>query len=108
MDFMERLYIEKMFNFVRMKKKLTLFLDEPLIDKMKSLAQIKGTSISLMVEQIFVQQPITLDSSPLEKPNLEEDPFITKFGGLLKQYNQCSDAELKSMSMEMRLTRYAV
>ena len=53
MDFMERLYIEKMFNFVRMKKKLTLFLDEPLIDKMKSLAQIKGTSISLLVEQIL-------------------------------------------------------
>lgn len=105
---MERLYVAKMFKFVRMNKKLTLFLDEPLIAKMKSLAQTKGTSISLLVEQIFVEQPITLDSSTPKNPDLEEDPFITKFGGLLKQYNQYSDAELKSMSMEMRLTRHAV
>ena len=97
-----------MCKFVRMKKRLTLFLDEPLIAKMKSLAQTKGTSMSLLVEEILFQQLIIIDSSTLKNPKLEEDPFIKKFGGLLKQYNQYSDAELKSMSMEMRLMRHEV
>ena len=63
MHFTERLYGEKMCKFVRMKKRLTLFLDEPLIAKMKSLAQTKGTSMSLLVEEILFQQLIIIDSS---------------------------------------------
>lgn len=89
-----------------MKKKLTLFIDEPLIAKMKSIAQSKGTSVSQLVEQYFVQHLVSEENKLRTDLELEVDPFISKFGGILKNFNQLSDEEIKSISMEMRLKHH--
>jgi hypothetical protein len=99
-------YVDKLIKFARMKKKLTLFIDEPLIAKMKSMAQNKGTSVSQLVEQYFIQHLVSEETSVAMELGLEVDPFISKFGGILKEYNQLSDEEIKSISMEMRLKHH--
>lgn len=99
-------YVDKLIKFVRMKKKLTLFIDEPLIAKMKSMAQSKGTSVSQLVEQYFVQHLVSEETYVIKEMGLEFDPFISKFGGILKEFNQLSDEEIKSISMEMRLKHH--
>lgn len=74
-----------------MKNKLTLRLDESLINKAKEYANEKGTSVSQLVADYFALLQSENQSSP-DKKNLS--PITASLSGILKE-NEVSEEDYK-------------
>jgi hypothetical protein len=101
------IYVDKLYKFVRMKKKLTLLVDAVLIDRMKEHAAARELSMSLLVEQFFAQQ---LSHKERLEASIElsgEDRFISKFGGIASDFGAMSDAEIKELVFLERLKKHS-
>lgn len=101
------LYVDKLYKFVRMKKKLTLLVDTVLVDRMKEHAASRELSISSLVEQFFAQQllymPVPIDSIDA----CEDDAFIAKFGGIASSLGSLSDVEIQEWVFMERLKKHS-
>ncbi|MFM6952495.1 MAG: DUF6364 family protein [Bacteroidota bacterium] len=85
-----------------MKKKLTLSVDEQLVERMKALVSSSGLSLSAVVEQFFAQQLSRVSETKETQVQSSEDPFISKFGGIISGYGTLTDAEIREMVYSAR------
>jgi hypothetical protein len=101
------IYVDKLYKFVRMKKKLTLLVDTQLIERMKLLVATNGQSLSAVVEQFFAQQ-LSKERGVVEKPEVsDDDVFIAKFGGIATGMGNLTDGEIRDLVYTQRIQRHA-
>lgn len=101
------LYVDKLYKFVRMKKKLTLLVDTQLVERMKLLVATNGQSLSAVVEQFFAQQ-LSKERGAVEKPEVsDDDVFIAKFGGIATGMGNLTDAEIRDLVYTERIKKHS-
>ena len=101
------LYVDKLYKFVRMKKKLTLLVDTQLVERMKLLVATNGQSLSAVVEQFFAQQ-LSKERGAVEKPEVsDDDVFIAKFGGIATGMGNLTDAEIRDLVYMERIKKHS-
>jgi hypothetical protein len=90
-----------------MKKRLTLLVDEQLVERMKLLVSNNGLSLAAVVEQFFAQQ-LAREAEALETSvKTTDDAFIAKFGGILSDYSALTDLEIREMIYSDRIQNHA-
>ena len=101
------LYVDKLYKFVRMKKKLTLLVDTQLVERMKLLVATNGQSLSAVVEQFFAQQ-LSKQRGVVENPEVsDDDVFIAKFGGIATGMGNLTDAEIRDLVYTERMKKHS-
>lgn len=101
------LYVDKLYKFVRMKKKLTLLVDTQLVERMKLLVATNGQSLSAVVEQFFAQQ-LSKERGVVENPEVsDDDVFIAKFGGIATGMGNLTDAEIRDLVYTERIKKHS-
>jgi hypothetical protein len=101
------LYVDKLYKFVRMKKKLTLLVDTQLVERMKLLVATNGQSLSAVVEQFFAQQ-LSKERGVVENPEVsDDDVFIAKFGGIATGMGNLTDAEIRDLVYMERIKKHS-
>ena len=101
------LYVDKLYKFVRMKKKLTLLVDTQLVERMKLLVATNGQSLSAVVEQFFAQQ-LSKERGVVENPEVSDDEvFIAKFGGIATGMGNLTDAEIRDLVYMERIKKHS-
>ena len=80
-EFLKFRFIRIKHIFVRMNTKLTLSVDQDLIQKAKEYAKRRGTSISKMVEEYFLV--LTSEKGSATKPN--SDSPVDKLLGIVNE-----------------------
>jgi hypothetical protein len=101
------LYVDKLYKFVRMKKKLTLLVDTQLVERMKLLVATNGQSLSAVVEQFFAQQ-LSKQRGVVKNPEVsDDDVFIAKFGGIATGMGNLTDAEIRDLVYTEQIKKHS-